>query len=239
MTDVITLKALHDNYIYLYPYDSANAVTIDPCDTALVLKELQQRKLTLTMALVTHHHFDHTAGIGDLKKQTNCQVIAPDAKITGLDKQASDGDIIQIGSEEIEVIATPGHTRTSVCYYLRPSNKKGVLWTGDTLFIGGCGRIFECGAETMYNSLQRIVALPDDTLIYCGHNYTAENYEFALSIEPDNETIKQHLLKAQKADKQGKPTVPSTIADEKKTNVFLRADSPQTFAELRKKKDFF
>jgi hydroxyacylglutathione hydrolase len=240
MNSIITLQALYDNYTYIYSYDSNRALVVDPCDAAVVLQELQKQNLTLSTILATHHHFDHTAGIRELKSKTSCQVIGADSRrITGLDKQVSDGDIINIGSEKIEVIATPGHTKTSVCYYLQPSDKNGVLWTGDTLFVAGCGRLFECTADTMFKSMKRLTALPDDTLIYCGHNYTAENYEFALGIEPDNDQIKKRLSEAKKADRDSRPTVPSTIADEKKTNVFLRATSPQDFAEIRKRKDFF
>jgi hydroxyacylglutathione hydrolase len=237
---VITIKAFHDNYIYLYEYGPKRALVVDPCDAAVIVKELEKQNLTLTTILATHHHFDHTAGIRELKNKTSCQVIGADSRrIAGLDKQVSDGDIINIGSEQIKVIATPGHTTTSACYFLRPSSGGGILWTGDTLFVGGCGRLFECIADTMFKSLKRLAALPDETEVYCGHNYTAENYQFALGFEPDNEELKKRHLEAIKADNEGNPTVPSTIEDEKKTNVFLRADSAKAFAELRKRKDFF
>jgi hydroxyacylglutathione hydrolase len=240
VANVIIIKALHDNYTYLYEYAPGQSLVVDPCDAAVVLRELDKHNLALTTILATHHHFDHTAGIRELKSKTSCQVLGADSRrIAGLDKQVSDGDIINIGSEQIEVITTPGHTKTSACYYLRPSKGSGLLWTGDTLFGAGCGRLFECTADTMFKSRKRLAALPDDTFIYCGHNYTVENYEFALGIEPDNDHIKKRLLEAKKADNEGNPTVPSTIGDEKKTNVFLRAGSVKAFAELRKRKDFF
>ena len=133
----------------------------------------------------------------------------------------------------IQVIATPGHTATSVCYYIRPTkDSPGILFTGDTLFTGGCGRIFESNAETMWNSLKKIAALPNDTLVYPGHNYTQENYQFALTIDPQNQPIRNLLGKANF-------TPPSTIAQEKQTNIFLQANTPQTFAKLRRRKDTF
>ena len=147
----------------------------------------------------------------------------------------------------IQVIATPGHTATSICYYIHPTkDNPGILFTGDTLFTGGCGRIFESNAETMWNSLKKIAALPNDTLVYPGHNYTQENYQFALTIDPQNQPIKKRLEQANFAP-------PSTIAQEKQTNIFLQANTPQikkaleiptasnpeTFAKLRRKKDTF
>ena len=158
-------------------------------------------------------------------------------------------------SAKIQVLATPGHTRTSVCYYMQPSNENpnGLLWTGDTLFVGGCGRIFECDPQTMWASLLKLASLPDDTLVYCGHDYTLENYEFALSIEPDNEIVKRRLNDFRQMLRRGEQTVPSSILQEKETNPFLRADTPglkaalsmtnaqavEVFAELRRRKDVF
>jgi hydroxyacylglutathione hydrolase len=181
----------------------------------------------------------------DLKKKTDCKALAPEkAEILNPDK---------IGVN-IQVIATPGHTWDSVCYYVQPSDKhSGVLFTGDTLFIGGCGRPIGCDASTMWDSLQKIAALPDDTLIYPGHDYTEENYEFALTIEPDNKVVAKYLQAVKEWQKQSKLTVPSNIGRERATNVFLRSDDPQikaainmnnatdseVFAELRRRKNIF
>ena len=190
-----------------------------------------------------HHHSDHTAGIEDLKTKTGCGVIA-----------AEKAEILHIDNVDIKIIATPGHTRDSVCYYVQPSEEHlGVLFTGDTLFIGGCGRPFECDASIMWDSLRKIAALPDDTLVYPGHDYTEENYEFALTIEPDNKLVKQCLQETIDCHKSGKPAVPSSIGKEKMTNVFLRSDdlqiktalnmpnakAPEVFAELRRRKNIF
>jgi hydroxyacylglutathione hydrolase len=243
MEPVITISALGDNYIYLYRYNQNDAFVVDPGDARVVLKALEKHSLNLTHVLATHRHFDHTAGMEDLKKKTDC-------KAFGGEK----AEILHIGNVNIQVIATPGHTRDSVCYYLQPSEKHiGVLFTGDTLFIGGCGRPIECDASTMWDSLQKIALLPDDALVYPGHDYTEENYEFALTIEPNNKVVKKCLQQIKEWQKLCKPTVPSSIGQEKATNVFLRADDPEigaaldmlnatavdVFAELRRRKNLF
>ncbi len=243
MEPVITIPALGDNYIYLYRYSQNNAFVVDPGDAGAVLKELKEHRLNLTDALSTHRHFDHTAGIEDLKKKTGCKVIVSEK-----------AEIFHIDNMNIQIIATPGHTRDSVCYYVQPSEKhSGVLFTGDTLFIGGCGRPIECDASIMWNSLQKIASLPDDTLVYPGHDYTEENYEFALTIEPNNKVAEKYLQGIKEWQKLDKPTVPSSIGQERATNVFLRADDPEikaaldmpnaaaveVFAELRRRKNAF
>jgi len=248
MSSATTTIACGDNYIYLHQYDDSSALVIDPSAASPVLTAVETRGLKLSAALATHHHSDHIGGIAELKKKTACRVISPDsARIKGTDRLVNDGDIIDLPNTGIQVIATPGHTRTSVCYYIQPAdNRPGILFTGDTLFIAGCGRPFECDARTMWNSLRKIASLPDDTLIYPGHNYTEENYEFALTVEPENEAVKSLL-------QQGDLAPPSSIAREKQTNVFLRAAAPQiktalaipnasdpdTFAELRRRKNIF
>lgn len=171
------------------------------------------------------------------------------------DRTVSDGDRLSLDSLQVEVMATPGHTRTSVCYYVPPNvqSEAGVLYSGDTLFIGGCGRLLECDAGTMWQSLQKLAALPAETLVYCGHDYTLENYEFAVTIAPDNQHIRHRLAEVQKSVEYGHLTVPSTIAQERATNIFLQAADPQVkatvgmpnaephevFAELRRRKDAF
>lgn len=245
MADATIVLTCGDNYVYVYPYDGRNALAVDPSDASLVLDVLAREHLTLTTVLVTHHHGDHTAGVRQVKTRTGCQVVGSDAqRIAGLDRIVAEGDILTLGAREITVLATPGHTRTSVCYYVRPSvsEEPGIVWTGDTLFVGGCGRPMEDDASVLWRSLAKLAALPDDTLVYCGHNYTAENYEFALTIEPDNQVARQD-----------KPSVPSTMGREKTTNIFLHAEDPaikaalgmaearpeEVFAELRRRKNLF
>ena len=256
MTSIITIPALGDNLIYVYRYDRSDSLVVDPGDSSAVVRILKEHGLALTTILVTHHHGDHTGGTAELKRKTGCTVIGGDrARTPGIDRLVEDGQILTLGDTRIQVIATPGHTRTSVCYYVPPSNgdKSGILWTGDTLFVGGCGRLLECDAQTMRQSLLRLASLPNETLVYCGHDYTLENYEFASSIEPDNPAVRQRLDEIKQAHRQGRPTVPSTMLQEKATNPFLRADTPElkaalkmsqaraadVFAELRRRKDVF
>jgi hydroxyacylglutathione hydrolase len=240
---VITIPALSDNYIYLCKCSDNQVFAVDPGDVSSVWQTLESQHFNLVTILVTHHHYDHTAGIEELKKKTGCNVIAANKAI-----------IIHIGNLSIQAILTPGHTQDSVCYYVQPYEKHtGLLFTGDTLFIGGCGRPIECEAQTLWHSLQNLAALPDDTLVYPGHDYTEENYEFALTIEPNNPSVKLRLEEIKRAQKHGLPTVPSTILQEKTTNVFLRLYGPQiksalnmtnvtdseVFTELRKRKNIF
>jgi hydroxyacylglutathione hydrolase len=252
MDSVITIPALGDNLIYLYRYGRSDCLAVDPSDCSSALKILSEQDLSLKTILVTHHHWDHTGGVTELKRKTGCTVIGGDKqRIRDLDQLVEDGQILPVGDAEGRVIATPGHTSTSVCYYVPPSpaNASGILWTGDTMFVGGCGRLFEGNARTMWGSLQELASLPDDTLVYCGHDYTLENYEFALSIEPGNQEVAQRLRDMKHSGR----TVPSTILQERTTNPFLRAgtaelkaalEMPQAsdvevFAELRRRKDIF
>lgn len=253
---VITIGALGDNYIYLFVYEQSKAVVIDPGDCDSVLSVLDRQGIKLEAILITHHHFDHTAGAAALKKKTGCKIVSPDSKrIASTDTQVTGGDILNFGNEKIRVISTPGHTSTSACYYAEPSetNKSGIVFTGDTLFTGGCGRMFEGDEQTMWQSLKTLAALPDDTLVCPGHDYTIENHRFALTVEPENETTRQSLQAARENLQSGKAVTRSTIGLEKKTNIFLRsntheiklalgmADDPaeKVFGVLRRRKDSF
>ncbi|MBN1359711.1 MAG: hydroxyacylglutathione hydrolase [Sedimentisphaerales bacterium] len=252
----VVILTCGDNYVYVCRYEERNAFVVDPSESGIVSRALAERKLQLTTALVTHHHGDHTGGIGQLKRQTGCKVVGADrVRVASCDRCVSEGNVLTLGHLRVTVLATPGHTRTSVCYYLAPpaAGQPGAVWTGDTLFIGGCGRPMECDASVLWESLTKLAELPDDTLVYCGHDYTAENYEFALTIEPDNEAVRRRLAEVKRAGTEGRPTVPSTIAQEKATNIFLRSSEPavqraldmngaaadQVFAELRRRKNRF
>ncbi len=256
MTDVITIKTLGDNFIYLHPYGDGCALVVDPGDASAVLRVLKEHGLRLTTVLVTHAHWDHVAGVADLHAETRCDVIGTDRRlIPTSDRTVADGAVLAFSEVSVHVIATPGHTRQSVCYYVpaRNGERPGVVYTGDTLFVGGCGRLLECDAATMWQSLQRLAALPDETLVYCGHDYTVENYEFAVTIDPGNRRFGDRLAEVQKAVEYGRLTVPSTIAQEKAANILLQADQSQiqaalgmtgappeeVFAELRHRKDLF
>jgi len=239
---MIILTDFSDNLVALYEYMPGRALVVDPPDAASVLRALDTHQLELTTILVTHHHGDHVGGIPGLKHETGCTVLGSDAaRIPEMDQVVAEQQAIQLGPATIETLETPGHTRTEVCYYRVPGagETSGLLWAGDTLFVGGCGRLFEGTAEQMYDSFEKLKALPDDTQVYCGHEYTVENYQFALTIEPDNQAIQDALAAARAALAQGHPTVPSTIGQEKRTNLFMRANSVEDFASLRRKKDRF
>jgi hydroxyacylglutathione hydrolase len=255
MDEVTVISALGDNFIYLWRTSEHEVFAVDPSDASAVAPVLAECGMRLTAVLATHDHWDHVAGITELKKKTGCTVIGGDRRISGIDRVVRDDDMLTVGGENVRVVATPGHTRTSLCYYMPPSerNSSGILWTGDTLFTGGCGRLFECDAKTMWKSLQKLACLPQETLVYCGHDYALENYEFALTIEPDNDAVRHRLGELKQAISCGGRTVPSTIGQEKLTNPFLRADTPElrtalklpqapaaeVFAELRHRKDRF
>jgi hydroxyacylglutathione hydrolase len=242
-----------DNCVYLLVRDDRQCAVIDPGTAGPVLAVLENQKLKLACILLTHHHADHTGGAESLKTRTHCRVIGPDSqRIAGLDETVKDNQVLNLGGLSIRVLATPGHTRTGVCYVLESvAGQPAAVFTGDTLFIGGCGRLFEGSAMQMYQSLQKLAALPDDTAVYPGHDYTLENYRFALTVEPDNAIVQNRLSELEA--KGSLSVIPSTLGLEKQTNPFLRAqshsirnmlkmpDAPdwEIFAELRKRKDFF
>ena len=250
MHTISILRALYDNYIYIIKQDPDIAV-IDPSSERPVLQYLTDNNLNLSTILLTHHHFDHTGGTAKLKQETGCKIIGPaDARLHDVDIRVHEGDSKNILSLAVKVISTPGHTKTHVTYYI-PDLK--ALFTGDTLFISGCGRLFEGSAREMWNSLQKLISLGDDTQVYCGHEYTEYNLRFATTVDPENKSIKEKLTSVRIALATGGYSVPSTIAEEKKYNAFLRAGEPSikkhlhmesasdvaVFAELRRRKDYF
>jgi hydroxyacylglutathione hydrolase len=249
-----TISVPADNFIHLYRYDGDNVLVVDPGESEAVADVLRRYKLTLTTILLTHHHLDHTGGVAELKALTGANVIGSDGRrVPAVNQVVYGGETINLADRKLKVISTPGHTKTCVCYYLESAGKEEapIVWTGDTLFVAGCGRIFEATTESMYESLKKLVQLPDETMVCCGHDYTVENYEFASSLEPDNEVLGNLLEQAKHARKRSRAT--STISQEKETNPFLRADSApirtalnmpdakavDVFAELRHRKDSF
>lgn len=238
MLDVHIVPVLTDNYSYILQSGDAIAV-VDPGEPGPVEIALAEMKMAPSLILNTHHHSDHIAGNRQIKRKYDCTVIGPAADIhrmPDLDKGVKDGDIIPFGDERLRVIETPGHTSGHVCFY---AEKSHILFTGDTLFSMGCGRLLEGSADEMWTSLQKIMALPDDTQIYCGHEYTQVNGEFAQSVEKNNLDIRERLAEAKKLTANGRPTLPTTLLQEKKTNVFLRAANTNDFAVLRQLKDKF
>ncbi len=238
----IEILTFGDNYIYLCRTADGVAFVVDPGQAAAVLAALKARGGRLTHVLLTHHHGDHTGGAARLREQTDCHVVGGDrVEVPVIDTVAAGGEEFAIGGVQVRTIATPGHTCDSVCYFLpaQPGNPTPMVFTGDTLFVGGCGRVFECDAGTMWRSLNDLAALPEETRVYCGHEYTVENYHFATKFFPRDAEYACKLAEAQAAVRAGRPMIPSTIAAEKRANVFLRAGSVESFAHLRGLKDRF
>ena len=252
MLTVIQIKVLEDNYIYLIHDEvSGETAVVDPAMSKPVLDVLDEKGWRLTYVLNTHHHWDHVEGNLELKNKTACKVVAAQSdreRVPGIDLGVNEGDAIFLGEHKLQVIATPGHTSGHVVYY---SADNLALFCGDTLFVMGCGRLFDGTAEQMYQSLQTIKALPPETRVYCAHEYTEANGRFALSIEPDNKQLQDKMLTVRQLRAEQKPTVPSTIEQERATNPFFRVDSlsvqqtlgllgenpVRVFTELRKRKD--
>jgi hydroxyacylglutathione hydrolase len=234
------IPALSDNYIYLLRDPGSDAVAIvDPGEAAPAIAALERHRLRLTHILNTHHHGDHIAGNGELVRRWGAKLIAPAAnrdQIPDIDQAVSDGDTVSVGTLRFDVLAVPGHTLGHVAFW---SAEPAVLFAGDTLFALGCGRMFEGTAEQMWGSLQRLAALPPETLVYCGHEYTQSNARFALAVDPGNTALQQRAAEIDALRAEGRPTVPSTIGTERRTNPFLRAGDAAAFATLRKQKDQF
>lgn len=238
MTDIEILPLLKDNYAYLLT-GGGDAAVIDPSEAAPVIDALENRGLTPRAVLNTHHHGDHTGGNLALKERYGCPVYGPAAeagRIPGIDRGLKEGDELEIAGTRISVMATPGHTAGHICFFLPDVP---ALFCGDTLFSLGCGRLLEGTAAQMWDSLQKITALPDETAVYCGHEYTLANGRFCLAAEPGNEDLKRRVTDAEAMRRAGRPSIPSTLALEKKTNVFLRAGEAARFAALRAAKDEF
>lgn len=252
--EVHMFPCLNDNYGFLV-HDPAADVTavIDTPEVAPINAALVEKGWRLTHILNTHHHFDHAGGNEALKARWHCTVVgaANDAqRIPGIDVGVADGERLEFGSTSALVLEVPGHTRGHIAYYFE---EDGIAFVGDTLFALGCGRLFEGTPSQMWTSLQKLMALPDDTVVYCAHEYTQSNAAFALSVEPGNEALLARSAQIDRLRARGLPTVPTTIGLEKATNPFLRPHSPNlratvgmeeddpvaVFAETRRRKDHF
>lgn len=240
MLEVSQIPALHDNYIYyLNDTETSETAIIDPAEAEPVITFLNQRNSKLTYILNTHHHWDHTAGNLEIKRATGCRIVgfSEDAhRLPGIDIKLKDGDTFRLGKSTAKVIFIPGHTLGHIAYYFASGK---ALFCGDTLFSLGCGKLFEGTATQMFTSLSRLKSLPDDTLVYCAHEYTQVNAEWALSVDPNNTALKSRVEQVEKLRRENKSTVPSRLGEEKSCNPFLIADTEARFAELRAKKDEF
>ncbi len=243
-----------DNYGFLV-HEPQNGLTacIDTPDARVILAELERKGWTLTHIFNTHHHDDHAGGNLDVKRATGCTIIGNgnDAKrIPGIDVTVTDGDSFDFGGHTVQVLETPGHTVGHIVYYIPDQS---LAFVGDTLFAMGCGRLFEGSPAQMWDSLSRIRRWPDDTRIYCAHEYTLANGRFALSVDAGNEALKSRMDEVAEKRRNNQPTVPTTMKLERETNPFLRADVPEfvasigmqgaapvdVFAETRRRKDDF
>lgn len=252
MLTIKSIPAFNDNYIWLIHSPDNHCVVVDPGDATPVLAFLEQEQLELDAILITHHHHDHIGGISELKRRyPNIHIVAPSAEpIPGVSQSVDDGDQVEIFGERFMVLGVPGHTAGHVAYV-----GDGKLFCGDTLFSAGCGRLFEGTAEQMYDSLQKLSALPDETEVYCAHEYTSSNLAFALVAEQDNPHLQRYREEVSRMRAQGISTIPSTLKQEKLINPFLRCDQlsikksvankavndsdVETFAALRRWKDEF
>jgi hydroxyacylglutathione hydrolase len=250
--DIHQFPCLSDNYgVLIRDAEAGVTAAIDAPDASQVAAALKEKGWRLTHILTTHHHGDHTAGNLALKAETKCTIIGPRgeaAKVPGIDKQVGEGDTFKFGSFEVRVLDTPGHTAGHITYLI-PS--AGVAFVGDTLFAIGCGRVIEGNAQMMWNSLQKLMALPKETQVYCGHEYTQSNAKFALTIEPENAALVKRAKEVDQLRAAGKPTLPTNIGIELETNPFLRPSVPaiqqrlgmtgkpewQIFGEIRERKN--
>jgi hydroxyacylglutathione hydrolase len=250
--DIELVPCLRDNYAYLvHDRDSGLCGVVDPSEPGPVKSALSRHGWKLTHILNTHHHFDHTGGNLPLKEEFGAAVVGPGKdrdRIPGIDEGVDETTNWRFGNRDVRVLEIPAHTRAHIAFVL-----DGAAFTGDTMFAMGCGRLFEGTPEMMWASLSKLARLPDDTRVYCGHEYTQNNGRFALSLEPDNGELASRMRDVDDARAKGAPTIPSTIGLEKKTNPFLRPNSPgirrtlglagasdvAVFAEMRKRKDSF
>jgi hydroxyacylglutathione hydrolase len=226
-TEIEIVPCLSDNYAYLVKSGDFCAV-VDPSEPEPVRAALARRGWKLTHILNTHHHLDHTGGNLELKQETGAKVVGPAkdaARIPGIDIGVDESTGWEFDGRKVAVLEVPAHTRGAITFVI-----DGHAFTGDTLFTLGCGRLFEGDAAMMWASLSKLMTLPDDTLIWCGHEYTQSNGKFALTLEPGNGALQERMVSVNAARADGKPTVPATLALEKATNPFLRPDS----AEIRK-----
>jgi len=248
------IAVLADNYVWLAhePRSGATAV-VDPAVAGPVLARARDKGWKISHILNTHHHPDHVGGNLEIKAATGCTIVGPrpdKARIPGIDVEVGDGESYKLGEARAQVMFVPGHTRGHIAYWFASAD---ALFCGDTMFALGCGRLFEGTPQQMWNSLKRLRALPDATRIYCAHEYTQSNARFALTVETGNADLKSRAKEIDALRAANTPTVPSSLAEERATNPFLRADMPslqsaigmsdadpaEVFAEVRRRKDSF
>ncbi len=252
--DIHQFPCLSDNYGFLaHDRDTGAVASIDTPDPDAINAALSEKGWTLSHILNTHWHPDHAGGNAALKEKWSCEIIGPRgeaSKIPGLDRAVGEGDLVMLGKSRAIVHDTPGHTAGHIIYHFEDD---GSAFVGDTIFAMGCGRLFEGTPEQMWGSLQKIIAMPPETKLYCAHEYTKANAAFALTVDPQNQDLRARAAEVERLRAKGVPTVPTSVGAEQATNPFLRAENEQlkaaigmtganaveTFAETRRRKDSF
>lgn len=239
---IVPVPCLKDNYAYLV-IDREEAAVVDPGEAAPIVAAAEKEGVTITQIWATHHHPDHVGGVKDLVRDRAIAVIAhahDRERIAHVTRAVDDGDVITLGERRVRILHNPGHTLGAISFYLEDCDgEPGAVFTGDTLFSAGCGRLFEGTAAMMHASLVRLASLPADVRVFFGHEYTEANLRFAVVAEPDNAGIVARARDVAALRAEGEPSTPSTVGIERETNPFVRAPDVETFAALRARKDAF
>ena len=233
MLSIKPIKALSDNYIWLVTTNEGSIV-IDPGESKQIIDLVKSNEIDLEGILITHHHYDHTNGIEEILKYKKVEVYGPKNNVNSITKRVKQNDVFNLIGLKFEVIETPGHTLDHIVFYCF-KDEKSILFCGDTLFSGGCGRVFEGTYSQMYESLKKLSKLPEDTQIFCGHEYTSSNLQFACAVEPNNQFIKKYNEEIIEKTKNGLPSLPSSLKIEYMINPFIRCNEENLIDNINKK----